>query len=469
MPHDHLLRPEFLQLEQRLRLDWAQGLPIPAGLKNYRKAWLDTFEADFRPTDDKELGAAIQRANPTLVGDFHSLRRARLALGKLIRSFPGNQSPALLLELLPAGRVWTAEDLLERRGVRLVDGRRAATVYRAPLQELAERQGLVAGAWVEGRPQARDAEAAHRWRDLQDSYPDSSWLLFFGDWHLAEPHLPRRLRQLGADPLVLHQSPEPLWDRVSQEQTADFYEIGHGHWAWLHTPPLAQWASALLGQVAGDPEREAEAAEELIEALSHRIAATLQLPDPKHPPCVWPTSEWEGFRATLPTHDRLALPEHPAPSLPIFHPHQSTCWFPTSPSLGGLLEAAGHALALGHPLGREASPPHRFAARLFRRLVALQLHPCLAPPTWQQVAQASGTATDISMLPNPKELLQAWSQHEFPFLEPRQRWLSAEVLGAQAASVLAKQSANSKTLKKLLAGDLDCLDWAALAARMHAA
>ena len=130
MPAEFHLRPEFLQLERRLRSDWAQDVPTPPGLKHYKRAWLDTLKSPLAASNGQKLSAAIRPGHPTLVGDFHSLRRARHALAKIIREFPEDQSPALLLELLPAGRVWNAEELLERSGVRLVDGRSAAMVYR---------------------------------------------------------------------------------------------------------------------------------------------------------------------------------------------------------------------------------------------------------------------------------------------------------------------------------------------------
>ncbi|MDP6850130.1 MAG: hypothetical protein QF524_04230, partial [Planctomycetota bacterium] len=186
---------DIRQLEESLRSYWSeQTPPLSRQLRGYRRDWLRTFEAPLKAATASELTQALLAADPVLVGDFHSLRRPRRSLGTLVRNMPAGESPAILLELLPAHFQGTAKEVLNNSRFRLVNGMPAGEVYENTLRAAAARNGIVAGAWVDDSPGARDSAAAKQWAQLRSTYPNHRWLLFFGNWHLADSHLPESIR-----------------------------------------------------------------------------------------------------------------------------------------------------------------------------------------------------------------------------------------------------------------------------------
>jgi len=459
-------------LEQRLRRDWSkEAPPLSEELRLYRQDWLSTLSGPTRPASTGELSEALSTGDPLLVGDYHPLRRARSGLRNLVEELPRDRPPGLLLELLPKQVTVSAEDALRRPDLRLVDGRPVAQAFGPSLRLLARRQGLIAGAWVDGPPERRDHAAAERWRGLRSEHPDRRWLLFFGDWHLAEAHLPRLLRERGGRPTMLHQSPEPIWERLRDDLEDKILDLGDGHWAWLQTPPLAQWASTLQEMSQDDPEAAAEATEELIEALALQLTQALGLPAPESRPSVWPTALWTGFHATLPADYRLGLLADRPPAAALCHPALPAFWTDGTPALNHLVEAAAHTIACDYVLVDRARLHGRLCARAFRRIWACLLNPFLRPPSLAETARAWFPAPDRRpQLGSIGKLLSAWGEGERPYLSPRQRLLAVEVLGARAGSSLA-ESANTDHgfVQEFLKSGGRSLGWEALTATIRAA
>ncbi len=462
----------FRELEKRLCRSWSRASPsLSPALTRYRKAWLDTLSAPSRTASEGELVAALGESDPILLGDYHSLLRARRGLGTLIRGFPRSRTPGILLELLSAEILVSAQRALEDASLRLIDGQSVAESHRFALRALARRGGLVAGAWKDGPPHLRDRAAAERWMELRRAHPGIRWLLFFGDWHLAEGHLPRELRHRGARPLMIHQSPEPLWNRLGGTHRERILEMGSGHWAWLRTPPLEQWASVLQSTATQGPEAGIEIAEDLIEELASCLAELLHTPRPEGRLSVWPRNGWEAFRATLPGPERRALDVHPRPEAPIFHPSLPALWLNAPASLATLVEGAAHLLAQEHRLNERSDLAGRIVARAFRRLLATLVNPFLQP---------SGlVATSTRFFPNPRrrpdsqrsrKLLAAWQAGREVHLGPRRRLLAVEWIGARAARGWAEDPRLDRdSLRSLLERGGDSLGWAKLTATIRVA
>jgi hypothetical protein len=471
-PRSRLLQ-DLNALERRLRREWAQETPpLSAELRRYRQDWVRTLvHGKPRRASEHELHDAVRAGDPLVVGDHHALHRSRHGLGDLVRDFPAEAPAGLLLELLPRGLTVDARAALRRGDLRLVDGRPLAEAYRSALSALARRGGIVAGAWVDGSPGERDLAAAARWRELADREPARRWMISIGDWHLAESHLPAQLRRLGAAPVVLHQSPEPIWGRHATDGGEAVLDLGAGHWAWLHTPPLEQWASALQEVAPDDPEAAAEATEELVEALADHLARAAGLPAPAARPSVWPTPLWDGFRATLPEDHRRALVAGPPPRCAVFHPRLPAVWIPGPSSFNQLAEAAAHVLACDSELGVRGDLHGRLCARAFRRLWASLLNPFLRPSSPAEAARVLfPVAAFRPRLGRVSALLRSWEHGEEPYLSPARRLLAVEVLGARAGTMLAADPGTDHAFVELfLRSGGRALGWEALTATIRAA
>jgi len=459
------------RLEKSLRHDWAQEAPpLTDALRAYRKAWELTLSGESQPTTKKEVLRTFRNRNPILVGDFHTLRRARRSLGGLIQQTPRDHPIGLILELWRHPKPLKAQEVLESEEFILMDGRPVRVVYESALRALAKRQGLVAGCWTNGSPQQRDQSAAACWASLHQAHPQYQWLMFFGEWHLAKDHLPTRLRAHGATPGVLHQSPEPCW-RFTEDQHADhLLRIGSDHFAWMHTPPLAQWVGGVHSLHEQDSESATEGTSDIIEALTARLAECALVSPVIDPIAVWPEDDWKGFHATLPSFERNALTSAKPASGLIVHPSQPMVWTTTSPALNQLVEAAAHGIWMSSPASGDLSRRGKLMARTFRRLVACMLNGFLRPSTQaatqEQLFPADsqrGWFCERSVLKNLPDL------HECA-LDHASLYLAIEVLGARAGTLLADpDQVDGPFLRTFLHNEPAILDWAGLAARMRAA
>jgi hypothetical protein len=383
---------------------------------------------------------------------------------------PAGESPAILLELLPAHFQGTAKEVLNNSRFRLVNGMPAGEVYENTLRAAAARNGIVAGAWVDDSPGARDSAAAKQWAQLRSTYPNHRWLLFFGNWHLADSHLPESIRQAGGNPAVLHQSPEPIWEKAGRPGEEQVVKLSSGHWAWLHTPPLAQWASELQDAPKDDFELCAEIAEEMVEKLANGFAGCLSLPTPIQPPSVWPADQWAAFWSTLPDMERLAYSEDTPPLQMVVHPHFPAIWTPSHPMLNSLAEAAGHCLLTEHPLSQKADPESRLVARAFRRVWARFLNPFLRETSLEETGNRLFPGSNKKWGLGWSSTLNAWATGSTPFMEPTRRILATEHFGGHLGAFLVQEGRlDHQSLIEILNDEWAGFDWPSLIANMRAA
>jgi hypothetical protein len=405
-------------LERRLRRKWAGDLgAAPPGLRAYRAAWLHSFRGPYRASNPCEMNRALSQGDPLLISDFHPLGRSSRMLAQLIGEIDWPGPPCLVLELLPECAPVPAQHLVNDQSLRLNDGRLAHQVYAEALQELALKKGFVAGCWLPGDPAERDLAAARQWQVRRHQYPALRQILYFGDWHLAAPHLPAALTDLGAQVQVLHQSPEPLWDRIRSHDAEAWLQLANRHWAWLHTPPLAHWSSLVQQEHEDFGRHGLETAASLVEELAETLADFLQVANPHRPACCFGLEEWPTFLALLPPE--VAAGFHPdfAPGAFMVHPSESLFWMPAAPSWNNLVEMAAHSLLPENPAPRTQLDPSARVA--FRRLWPKAWNPFLTQPDRKSLQAAFAHTPDSACSPSS-----------------RQNYLEIELKGVETANAM---------------------------------
>jgi hypothetical protein len=421
MPQRLPLQEELRKLERRLRRRWSGVFGgAPTGLKAYRASWLASFQGGYRRRSREQMWQDLAVGTPLLVSDFHPLRRSTRMLEFLLAELPIEQPPCLALELLPHRPPQPVRDLHQEE-LTMMDGRCLRDVYPDAIQELAEHNGWIAGVWKAGTPDERDQFAAACWRDWQKSHPNLNYLFQFGDWHLAENHLPTALRQHGARPKVLHQSPEPLWDRIRPHNEEPCLLLDNGHYAWLHTPPIAQWAAAVQGEDQRMSSGTLEAVADLLEELSAELADLLQTEAADECPYVFGPDDWRDFHHSLPKDFADAFhPDFP-PSRFLSHPRENLFWLPEHPSWNLIVEMAAGLLlpASRKSLGFEIPGwlEHHAARSAFCHLIPLAWNPFLARHQAAQLRQAYGHTPDLACR-----------------VESRESYVAQRQLGMQAAA-----------------------------------
>ncbi|MCH2101656.1 MAG: hypothetical protein MK209_07010 [Planctomycetes bacterium] len=379
--------------EARLQRHWASqsGAP-PAGLRGYRAAWVQQFAESGEVCSAPEFLAACRDAELLLVSDFHPLARSTRMLARLLREVAWKKAPRLVLELLPAGVRVEANDRVAWESLRLIDGRRLLDTAPELLDAAAACAAELVGAWKPGTPAQRDEIAAQAWTDRRLSSEPRPEVLFFGDWHLAGPHLPRSLAQRGAKVTSVHQSPAPLWSRVRPHEEEPILRLADDHYAWMHTPPLAFWASARQGE--GRSSR-CDANAQLVEELAQGIAEILDLPAPPEAPEVLDARAWPGFWRSMPESHRAALDPNQIPRVAMVHPHESLIWAPADPSWNQLVDAAAGIVSQGSCLTNPANLGPWIA---FRRIWARTWNPFLPTRDRGQLAADLGLCTGLARL-----------------------------------------------------------------------
>lgn len=414
------LQEDLRKLERRLRRRWSGAFGgAPDGLKAYRASWLASFQGGYQRCDRQQMWRHLAQGSPLLVSDFHPLRRSTRMLEFLLAELPMQQPPCLVLELLPHQAPIRVRDLLGQNthadnDLQLMDGRSLLEVYPDAVQELADNDGWLAGVWTDAAPHQRDRFAAQCWREWTQSRPQLCFLFQFGDWHLADNHLPSALRKVGAQPSVLHQSPEPLWDRIRPHEDEPCLLLDNGHYAWLHTPPIAQWAAAAQGEDQGMSSGTLEAVADLLEELSAELADLLQTEAHDECPFVFGPEEWRDFHHSLPTEFASAFhPDFPVKRF-LAHPHENVFWLPEHPSWNLIVEMAAHLLlppsGIQAGFGIPGSLEAHAARSAFCHLIPLAWNPFLARQQSAQLRQAYGSTPDLACHVGNREFYVAQRQ-----------------------------------------------------------
>lgn len=415
LPQRLPLSEELRKLERRLRRRWSGAFGgAPSGLKAYRASWLTSFQGGYRRCDRGNMWRDLARGAPLLVSDFHPLRRSTRMLQILLAEMPLTQAPCLALELLPQQPPLRVREILQQPSPLLMDGRALSDVYPDALQELAEHNGWIAGVWTDGAPHQRDAFAANCWQQWQQSHPQLHFLFQFGDWHLADKHLPSAMRRVGANPTVLHQSPEPLWDRIRPHNEEPCLQLDNGHYAWLHTPPIAQWAAAMQGEDQLLTAGTLEAVADLLEELSAELADLLQTDAVDECPYLLGPDDWLDFHHSLPADFGAAFhPDFP-PSRFLSHPRENLFWVPEHPSWNLIVEMAAQLLLpptlMPTGFGHVGSFEHHAARSAFCHLIPLAWNPFLARSQCAQLRQAYGHTPDLACQVGAREFFVAQRQ-----------------------------------------------------------
>lgn len=377
------------RFEETLRDAWdVDGMPLPRHLHSYREDWERTLAGPLAPASESELRRALAGDGPVLVADYHPLPRARRDLAATLSLLPPEQPLLLLLELLPRGVTMSARAALRDGRTRLASGPLLRDAYRPALEVLARRDGVIAGAWTESPAAQRDVAAVDLWSAAVRPGQRRRWVMHYGDWHLAEEHLPARLRAAGAEPICIHLSPEPIWRRSGLRARDHVQRLvdNPGHWVWLRTTPPGLWASRLTGEALAHGEDFVESVEHLVEGLSGAWCQALGLSDPELRLSIHGPGDWEGFRAQLPAAEAEILAD--APLSPRFHPTKPSLWLPGEPGLNTLVEAAQHLQACASPLSQGGGAEMAVARQAWRTLGAALANPFLRAPRLAAAAES---------------------------------------------------------------------------------
>jgi hypothetical protein len=239
--------------------------PLPESLRRYAKSLDADFKTGWRPGTTTEIERALCRARVALSADFHAYAQSQRAHLRLLRDHVGEKPVVLALECLapthePKAAKFLSGGLSEEEFLTAVEWDKNWGFpwegYR-PLFELARDRGFTVRAI--GRPQLsnlpkRDAWTADRLTHLAEEFPQALVFAVIGEWHLAEAHLPRRLRahrslKAPGAVVVFHQDVEQLYFKLAQknkESAVDVLKASRDRFCLMVSPPWMKWQSYLM-------------------------------------------------------------------------------------------------------------------------------------------------------------------------------------------------------------------------------
>jgi hypothetical protein len=219
----------------------------------YRPYASELEHAVTKSIDSKDFVALARKAKVVLVGDYHTLDQAQLTLVRLLKDLKeAGRKPTVALEMVNAHH----QSALDRYLARKLDDRdflEEIDYFRhwgfdfshyKPIFDFARENRLALyGLNREGTLEARDRFMAKRLKELSSEESFSGPLLVLvGDLHLATPHLPASLKELGCAPLVLFQNSETVYMRklCAGQEPFGWWSLGRNRFLNNNTPPTVK-------------------------------------------------------------------------------------------------------------------------------------------------------------------------------------------------------------------------------------
>jgi hypothetical protein len=266
---DHVWLRTRRELLSKLKSEVQRRIgPEPRDVRVYGVRYSKEFRRRWQISSKVELLAAIERADLVYGGDFHALGQSQRTHLKILRVISGDRPVVLALECFGiSAQKWLDAYLAGSIGLDELQrkSRWGKTWgfpwenYR-PLLELARRKGFRLLALNGSSPAAsvslaaREKVAAAKIRAAYLRHPGALIYVIFGDLHLAQTHLPARVRDtMGRSrrlkEVVVHLNSERIYFQLARkglELTTDVVRLGAGQFCVLASPPWVQWQSYLM-------------------------------------------------------------------------------------------------------------------------------------------------------------------------------------------------------------------------------
>jgi hypothetical protein len=265
--------------------------PPSAVLRRYAKALDGEFRSPWKTSSEKQLRQAIASSRVVLGADFHAYSQSQRAHVRVLRDQVAGKKVILALECLDQSD--------ERVAQRFLDGKISEAKFLSesqwqkkwgfpwehyrPLFELARERGFSLRGLNRSRLkglQERDIWSVRRIQSFLNEDPDGIVYVIIGEWHLADSHLPRRLRKaLGERTgiLVLFQDVERLYFQLAKHRRdgqVDVMRSTHDRFCLMVSPPWMKWQSYLMYlEQAYDRDLQ----EELAIDYSDHVASLIQI------------------------------------------------------------------------------------------------------------------------------------------------------------------------------------------------
>jgi hypothetical protein len=364
---------QLFKFEHALRQQWSQESPAtPENLRDYEGNWNSCLKNRFLGATEHEMMRVIAHSSCVVVSDFHPLKRSRQDFSFIVEQMQqASGEVVIILELLNQ-KTTIARGSLCTETITLENGWSLQKSYPLLFDESQRAKFEIHGAWFNSDAESRDQLCASLVQELIQHRPQLNLALHFGDWHLADEHLPQQLRAVGITPTVIHLSPASLWDSMLKNDFDEVLKFTANKWAWMRTPPLAHTAAFLMDFGSDNAGDYAEELGYLIEAAAEKLAPHLNIALPQSAFEVMAAEDWPSFYACLDNEQQQQFAQ--VPTTPVFHPRLPLLWIPGEIDANQIIQAAVHLIHCEEFSGTDTFC-RQFRSATLRNLCSIVLNP----------------------------------------------------------------------------------------------
>jgi len=241
--------------------------PMPPVLRRYKRRY-DKDVQDYRSvTDRAHLISRIIKSHILYLGDYHTLRQSQKTLMRILKEVREERDEIFVgLEMIHEGQQEMVDRFVsgEIEEIELLEHinyweewgfswRNYRQIFQYGRKHHIRLVGLDLNVRSDRRNLlARDRHAAALVARLSEAHPKALFIVFYGDFHIARPHIPRYVEQrlargkLRRRSLICHQNAEPIYWRLLAKQkihTTDVVRIDADSYCVMNTPPWLKYDS----------------------------------------------------------------------------------------------------------------------------------------------------------------------------------------------------------------------------------
>lgn len=264
---------DWIQLRKKLLKQVKSQVLLQTGmltddLKEYSMAYDREFHGAWKVEGWEKLHKKIADSRLVLGGEFHPFSQSQRTHLRILRQCHHGRPIIIALECIESrhqksldlyceGKISDSEFLDQ---VQWESHWGFPWVNYKPLFEMAKKNQIQVCAINEFHKERnsdslekRDHFSARKIVDLLEGHPESLIYVIYGEWHIAKPHLPKKIFDLVPDvekkTVRIMQNAEKLYFYLAQdgkEATVSLLEGGEGKYCVLGSPPWVQWQSYLM-------------------------------------------------------------------------------------------------------------------------------------------------------------------------------------------------------------------------------
>ncbi len=245
-------------------------------LKRYEKKYdQELLTAKWQVSDKTDFFKCLKKNEIILVGDFHAQAQSTRSFLRIARKLGANQI-CLALESIPSEYQSILDQyiqghLAEKDFLKKIEWKKNwgfPWEYTKPLLRWAIQNQvpvLALNSITKKKLSERDLHAAKIILKAKKLHQQRQMMVQFGDFHLAEAHLPKTLKKLNKkiSLMTVLQSPEELFFKVLNQKNEykkdisqiDFIKMGHSRWAIMSVVPWVKWQDYLLFLESGKDKK----------------------------------------------------------------------------------------------------------------------------------------------------------------------------------------------------------------------